>query len=197
MDKQEIDNYFTKNEKQIRKIISMSKSKFDKDVIFSNVYINCINCKDKINDLYHLEVYIKRYVYQLYYWYKSRSIELTESLISQTSSSFVNDIYSLDESFNNNSNNGFNTDDDNYNDERLIDYNTNIEFTNTINDIYNKFEKTLNTYELSLFKNWIETDITKRTELTKLYNTNYKYTKQIQQELFSVLDKLKQFITEQ
>lgn len=193
--KQQIDQYFTINEKEIKKIINKSKSKFDKDVIFSNCYINCINNIDKISDKNHILTFIKRYVYQLYYWFKSRPIELSEELIlnAHSTSTVVSSMFSLDEHFNQNTDESDN-ENANESDERLIDFNNIYNIEETIQNLTEAFKKTLNSYDKILFENWLDNDITSRKGLLKFYNLNYKYGTKQQQDLFIIIDHYKNYI---
>ena len=192
--KNDIDNYFNNNEKIIRQIISLSKSHFDKDVIFSNTYINSLKAIDKMGDIDHLLVFIKRYIYMLKYWPKSRPLELSEETILEAfkSSTIVNSVASLDDrSF---INNNIDENEDEDIDERLIEENNIYNIEISIHNLTNDFIKTLSDYDKILFNNWQENDITSRKGLLTFYNQNYKYGKILQDELNTILNKYKKYI---
>jgi hypothetical protein len=195
MTKQQIDQYFTNNEKEIRSVINKSKSKFDKDVIFSNCYMNCINHIDKIGDDNHILVFIKRYVYQLYYWFKSKPIDLSEELIlnAHNTSTVVSSMFSLDEHFD------LNNDEEENNkesDDRLVDSNNIYNIEEVVQSLTDAFKNTLNSYDKILFENWLDNDITSRKGLLKFYNLNYKYGTKQQDDLFKIIDQYKNYIKE-
>lgn len=195
MTKQQIDQYFTNNEKEIRSVINKSKSKFDKDVIFSNCYMNCINHIDKIGDDNHILIFIKRYVYQLYYWFKSKPIDLSEELIlnAHHTSTVVSSMFSLDEHFD------LNNDEEENNkesDDRLVDSNNIYNIEEVVQSLTDAFKNTLNSYDKILFENWLDNDITSRKGLLKFYNLNYKYGTKQQDDLFKIIDQYKNYIKE-
>ena len=190
--KADIDHYFTHNEKVIRAVISKSKSKFDKDVIFTNCYLNCLKYTERMGDTNHILVFIKRYVYQLYFWYKSRPLDLSEEMIldAYQSSTVVESMGSFDDlDFLHGSEDG--TSDE---DERLIDKNNIYHIESLIETLTDSFIKTLNDYDKILFNNWRDNDITSRKGLLKFYNQNYKYGTILQQELQTILDNYKKYI---
>jgi hypothetical protein len=81
MTKQEIDNYFTKNHKEIDKYIRSCQSQngiYDEDSSFmlSELYLNVIKKIDKIKDEQHLKYYISNYIYSNNKWVNGAKFEM-------------------------------------------------------------------------------------------------------------------------
>ncbi len=140
MTKEQYDEYFTKNYKDISLTALKLKNKFDPYVVISNCYTHVLKYINDITDNNMLKSYIVNYIKQCKYWTQGRNIELSETLYNKESE--------LTDNIN-----------------PLIIKNNNGGATNTSYENKNNYEHIINIESYNYFKNKFLNNV--KTQLTK------------------------------
>ena len=160
MTKNELDKYITKNEKDIIAIILKhtndqykTKRKYDKDVVFSNIYIHLEKNLLKLT-FTNIESFIVTYCYRLKYWFKNRHIFLTEDLMEETNEICL----SIEEDY--------------------FCYDGETDYMTLLQELINNFcilNKTDNVNK-TLIEDYYKYNILNYKDVMKLYNQKYTYS---------------------